>query len=65
MDDTIITIYCLCDDFLKAMHRFDDPQVRLSSAEVMRPSPWWLQPSSEETSTKLAGFSMSMAICHR
>ena len=27
MDDTITTIYCLCDDFLKAMpHRRDDPQ---------------------------------------
>jgi hypothetical protein len=35
IDDTIITIYCLCEDFLKAMHRFDDPQVRLSTAEVM------------------------------
>jgi hypothetical protein len=35
MDDTIITIYCLCEDFLKAINRFDDPQVRLSSAEVM------------------------------
>jgi hypothetical protein len=36
MDDTITTIYCLCDDFLKAMsHRRDDPQARLSTAEVM------------------------------
>ena len=35
MNDTIITIYCLCDDFLKAMHHFDDPQVQLSTAEVM------------------------------
>lgn len=35
MDTTIITIYCLCDDFLKAIHYRDDPQVRLSSAEVM------------------------------
>jgi hypothetical protein len=36
MDDTIITIYCLCDDFLKAMcHRRDDPQSRLSTAEVI------------------------------
>jgi hypothetical protein len=36
MDDTIITIYCLCDDFLKAMcHHRDDPQSRLSTAEVM------------------------------
>jgi hypothetical protein len=36
LNDTIITIYCLCDDFLKAIaHRFDDPQVQLSTAEVM------------------------------
>ncbi len=38
MDDTIITIYCLCDDdFLKAVchRRPDDPQTRLSTAEVM------------------------------
>lgn len=35
MDTTIVTIYCLCDDFLKAMDYRDDPQVRLSSAEVM------------------------------
>jgi hypothetical protein len=37
MDDTITTIYCLLDDFLKAIshHRGDDPQTRLSSAEVM------------------------------
>jgi hypothetical protein len=37
MDDTITTIYCLCDDFLKAMShcRRDDPQTRLTTAEVM------------------------------
>jgi hypothetical protein len=35
MDDTITTIYCLCDDFLKVLHRHDDPQTRLSTAEVM------------------------------
>jgi hypothetical protein len=35
MDDTITTIYCLCDDFLRAMRHRDDPQVRLSTAEVM------------------------------
>ena len=35
MDDTITAIYCLCDDFLKAINRRDDPQVRLSTAEVM------------------------------
>jgi len=35
VDDTITAIYCLCDDFLKAIHHRDDPQVRLSTAEVM------------------------------
>jgi hypothetical protein len=35
MDDTITTIYCLCDDFLNAVHPRDDPQVGLSTAEVM------------------------------
>ncbi len=35
MEDTITTIYCLCDDFLRAMRHRDDPQVRLSTAEVM------------------------------
>jgi len=35
LDDTIVTIYCLCDDFLKGAGYRDDPQVRLSNAEVM------------------------------
>jgi hypothetical protein len=35
MDDTIITTYYLCDEFLKAVGHHDDPQVRLSTAEVM------------------------------
>jgi len=35
MDDTIITTYYLCDEFLKAVGHRDDPQVRLSTAEVM------------------------------
>jgi Transposase DDE domain len=35
MNEAITTIYCLCDDFLKAMRYRDDPQVRLSTAEVM------------------------------
>jgi hypothetical protein len=35
MDDTIITTYYLCDEFLKAIGHHDDPQVRLSTAEVM------------------------------
>jgi hypothetical protein len=35
MEDTIVTTYYLCDEFLKAVGHRDDPQVRLSSAEVM------------------------------
>ena len=35
VDDTITTIYCLCDEFLKAIHHQDDAQVRLTTAEVM------------------------------
>jgi hypothetical protein len=35
MDDTIITTYYLCEEFLKATAQCDDPQVRLSTAEVM------------------------------
>ena len=35
MDDTITTIYYLCDEFLKAICHRDDPQVHLSTAEVM------------------------------
>jgi hypothetical protein len=35
MDDTIITTYYLCEEFLKAVGHRDDQQVRLSTAEVM------------------------------
>jgi len=35
MEDTITTIYCLCDDFLSAYGFADDPQAEMSSAEVM------------------------------
>ncbi len=35
MDDTITAIYCLCDDFLKAIGHRDDLQVTMSTAEVM------------------------------
>jgi len=35
MDDTIITTYYLCDEFLKAIGHHDDQQVRISTAEVM------------------------------
>jgi len=35
MQDTITTIYCLCDDLLKALNHTDDRQTRFSAAEVM------------------------------
>lgn len=35
MQDTIVTIYYLCDDVLRALGHQDDPQTKLSSAEVM------------------------------
>lgn len=35
MKDTITLIYCLCDDTFKAMGYQDDPQARVSSAQVM------------------------------
>jgi hypothetical protein len=35
LEDTITTTYYLCDEFLKAIGHRDDPQVRLSTAEVM------------------------------
>ncbi len=35
MDDTITTIYCLCEEFLEAIGHRDDPQAMLSPAEVM------------------------------
>jgi len=35
MQDTITTIYCLCDDFLSAYGYQDDPQAEMSTAEVM------------------------------
>jgi hypothetical protein len=31
----MITIYCLCDDFLKAVRHHDDPQIVGSTVEVM------------------------------
>lgn len=35
MDGTIITCYCLCDDLLSALRHRDDPQRRMSDAEIM------------------------------
>jgi hypothetical protein len=35
MEEEIIIIYCVCDDWLKALGIADDPQARMSHAEVM------------------------------
>jgi len=35
MDEEVILLYCICDDLLKALGIYDDPQARMSSAEVM------------------------------
>jgi hypothetical protein len=35
MQDTIVTLYCLCDDVLRALDYRDDPQSRVSNAQVM------------------------------
>lgn len=35
MQEKIITLYCLCADFLWAWGQVDDPQARVSTAEVM------------------------------
>jgi hypothetical protein len=35
MHEQIITIYCLCDDFLVAYGHRDDVQAQMTSAEVM------------------------------
>jgi hypothetical protein len=35
MDEEIIAIYCLCDDFIKGLGRYRDPQETMSDSEVM------------------------------
>ena len=35
MPETIITIYCFLDELLKAVGHRDDPQARLTTAEIM------------------------------
>ena len=35
MQDTITTLYCVCADLLQALGIDDDPQMRLSEAEIM------------------------------
>lgn len=35
MDTQIVAVFCLCEDMLKAIHHYEDPQVRMTDAEVM------------------------------
>ena len=35
MDDSVLAIYCLCDDLLKALKHYEDSQRQMSDAEVM------------------------------
>jgi hypothetical protein len=35
MDLQIILVYCLCADWLIALHHWEDPQCQMSDAEVM------------------------------
>lgn len=35
MDEEIVALYCLCDDFLKAQRHREDPQRVLTDAEIM------------------------------
>ena len=35
MDNQIVAVFCLCEDMLKALHHYEDPQVRMTDAEVM------------------------------
>lgn len=35
MDTQIVAVFFLCDDMLKALHHFEDPQSQVSDAEVM------------------------------
>ena len=35
MDSQIVAVLCLCDDMLKALHHYEDPQCQMTDAEVM------------------------------
>jgi hypothetical protein len=37
MNDKILVLYGLCDDVLNALHHQEDPQQRMSDAEVITP----------------------------
>src|SRR5512133_916207 len=35
MDSQIVAVFCLCDDMLKALHHYQDPQCQMTDSEVM------------------------------
>ncbi len=35
MDTQIVFVYCLCDDLLKALQHYEDPQCQVSDAEIL------------------------------
>ena len=35
MDAQIVAVFCMCDDLLKALQHYEDPQCQISDAEVM------------------------------
>jgi len=35
MDTQIVAVFCLCDDMIKALHHYEDPQCQMCDAEVM------------------------------
>jgi hypothetical protein len=38
MDTQIVVVYCFCDDVLKGLHHYEDPQRSMSDAEVLTTS---------------------------
>lgn len=38
MDTQIVAVYSICEDILKGLHHYEDPQRRMSDAEVMTTS---------------------------
>ena len=35
MDSQIVAVFCLCDDMLKSLHHYQDPQCQMTDSEVM------------------------------
>ena len=35
MDTQIVAVFCLCDDMLKGLHHYEDPQCQMTDSEVM------------------------------